>query len=139
MKGVTLHGFIPGWAESSCNSCIRKSENKFPYLVNVFTLTNNHINSSATSTLYASRKNIRIKTLQIVIHCHYRSQNSCYKENSSDLRTDEYRWVQYLENMQDDSSRRSLWDVGLVNWRFAVKKQHITPKFPTTFFPNRRT
>ena len=47
------------------------------------------------------KKRIGIKTLQIVIHGHYRSQNSCHEENSSDLRIDDNRWMQNLENVQD--------------------------------------
>ena len=43
-------------------------------------------------------KRIRVKTLQIVIHSLYRSQNSSHEENSPDLRTDDNRWVQDLEN-----------------------------------------
>ena len=32
-------------------------EQQFPYILNVFTLTNNHMNPSITSTFYDSRKN----------------------------------------------------------------------------------
>ena len=44
-----------------------------------------------------------MKTLRIMIHGHYGSQNSCHEENSSDLRIDDNLWVQDLENTQDDS------------------------------------
>ena len=49
------------------------------------------------------KKRITINTLQIVTHGHIHSQNSCHQATSSDFRTDDNRWVQYLENMQDDS------------------------------------
>ena len=51
------------------------------------------------------REKESINTLQIVIHSHYRSQNSCHEENSSDLRTDDNLRVQYLKNMHDISIR----------------------------------
>ena len=84
---------------------IRKQQ--FPYLLNVFTLTNNHTNVSITSTFYALRKknqnqnspNSDLWSLSF----HHRAQNSSHEENSSDLRTDDYLWVQYLENIQNDS------------------------------------
>ena len=48
------------------------SEQQFLYLLNVFISTNNHINPSIKLTFYISRKKSKIKTLQIIIHSHYR-------------------------------------------------------------------
>ena len=112
--------------------CVRKSENKFPFLLNVFTLTNNHWSQQLS---IPQEKEIRIKNLQIVIHGHYHSQNFCHEENSSDFRTDDNRWVQDLENLQDDLIRWSLCYIELVKRCVVVKKSYTTFKFPDDVSP----
>ena len=103
------------WWSKKFVQLIRKKiwEQQLSYLLNVFALTNDHTNLSITSTFYYLKKTrIRMKTLQTVIHGHDRFiiglKIPDHEENSSHLRTDDNCWVQYLENMRDDSIRWSL-------------------------------
>ena len=110
-------------SESSCNSFLRKSQNDSFHIYWMYSLwlTITSIHRLHVNFLWLEKTKIRIKTFRIVIHGDYHSQNSCRKENSSHLRTDESRWVQNLENIHDDSIRWSLYGVRLVtsalSWR----------------------
>ena len=105
----------------------------FPYWLNASTWTNNHTNPFITSTFYTSRNQDSPNSDSQSLSFHYPSQNSCHQEKLSDLRIDDNRWVQDLQNMQDDSIRWNLCDAGLVNRCVIMKKQHTIPQFLPRF------
>ena len=88
---------LSGCLKSSCNSCGRKSENNSFHIYWMYSswLTIIRIRRSHQLSLPREKNHNQDspKSNSWSLSPHHRSQNSCHEESSSDLRTDDNRWV----------------------------------------------